>query len=250
MVVAFGCIVVIIKPYFTPAVKQDGLRVINHIDDTIRISFIGDSWIEGYMNVDSNVDSLVANAVNRPVVVRMAGISGLTSKNIYNCIFMNDSFREVIEWGPKFCFVAAGINDSDRKMGVGYYRENMRLIIRLLIENNIVPIILEIPSYDIIYSFERRNRWVKMKYLISMVLTLSNMDCIEEYRRAFVELLRDEGWNNHVITIWSSDWNPEGYMDKRCLYDEGLMHLNKIGYAVLDSCIANKISKVVKYRHL
>lgn len=246
MVVAFGCIAVIIKPYFTPAVKQEGLKVIAHNDDTIRISYIGDSWIEGYMNVDSNVDWLVSNDVNRPVVVRKAGISGLTSKNIYNCIFINDSFREVIEWGPEFCFIVAGINDSDRKMGVGYYKENMRLIIKLLLENNIVPIVLEIPSYDINYSFERRNRWVKMKYITSMVLTLSKMDCIDEYRRAFIELLSEENWNNYVITIWSRDWNPEGYKDKRCLYDEGLMHLNKNGYAVLDSCISQKI---IDYLH-
>lgn len=85
-----------------------------------------------------------------------------------------------------------------------------------------------------------------MRYLVSMLLTWSQMDCISEYRQAYIDLLGEEKWNDKVITIWSDDWNPEGYMDKRNLYDEGLMHLNRKGYAVLDSCVANKIVEVVK----
>lgn len=241
LVAILGFLVVIIKPYYTPAAKQEGLRIAMHNDDTIRISYIGDSWIEGYLNVDCVVDSLVSNVVNRPVVVRKAGISGLTSKYIYNCIFMNESFREVIEWGPKFCFVVAGINDSDRKMGAGYYKENMKLIIDLLLDHNITPIILEIPSYNIEFSYERRNRQVKMQYLLSMLLTWSRMDCINEYRDAYNSLLYEHKWEDKVITIRNDDWNPLGYKDNRNLYDEGQMHLNEKGYFVLDSCIATKI---------
>ncbi len=246
MLVVLGCIIIIIKPYFTPADKQDGLIVTKHQDDTIRVAFIGDSWVEGHMLIGCMVDSLVASATNRPTVVRMSGISGLTSKNIYYCIYRNKPFRDVIEWGPDFCFVIAGINDSDRKIGKAYYKANMGLIIELLLANGIVPIVLEIPSYDIKYSFTRRNRQIKMRYLVSMLLTWSKMDCISEYRQAYIDLLGEEKWNDKVITIWSDDWNPEGYMDKRNLYDEGLMHLNRKGYAVLDSCVANKIVQVVK----
>ncbi len=242
------CIVVFfivrhIIPYYSPAHRLEGLDIQVHEDDTIRIAYIGDSWAYGHRNMRCIIDSLLSNAIGSAVEVRTAGISGLTSKNVYYGLFRNDSMKSVIEWGPDFCFVVAGINDSDRKMGVSYYKENMRLIIELLLEHHITPVILEIPSYNIKYSFKRRNRFVKMKYLVSMFLTCSNMDCIDEYRKAYNELIEEKRWYNKVITIRTSDWNPNGYKDKRNLYDEGQMHLNNNGYHVLDSCIASEIIK-------
>lgn len=236
-----GIIIINKFPYFSPAEKQEGITVMQHKDDTVRIAYIGDSWADGHKSVKCVIDSLVCFSTGRPAVVKTAGISGLTSKNIYYSIFRNDSMRSVIEWGPDFCFVVAGINDTDRKMGKGYYKENMRLIIDLLFEHHITPIILEIPSYDILFSYKRRSRQVKLQYLASMVVTWSKMNCIEDYRKAYYELLNEQGWNDQVITISYKDWNPEGYKDKRNLYDGGLMHLNAKGYLVLDSCIAHKI---------
>ena len=67
------------------------------------------------------------------------------------------------------------------------------------------------------------------------------MDCINDYRRTYTDLIYEKGWEKKVITISSEDWNPDGYKDLRGLYDEGLMHLNEKGYHVLDSCIAHKI---------
>lgn len=234
-------VVIINIPYYAPAYQQKGLTTIKHNDDTIRIAYIGDSWADGHKNVNCVISSLVSRTTGRPVVVRTAGVSGLTSKYIYYCIFDDDSIREVIEWGPNFCFVVAGINDSDRKMGKKYYKENMRLIIDILLENHITPIVLEIPSYDIRFSYKRRSRQVKLQYLVSMLLTWSKMDCIDDYRKEYIELLEEQGWNKRVITVYSKDWNPEGYKDQRNLYDSGLMHLNAKGYLVLDTCIANKI---------
>lgn len=236
-----GVIIIKLSPYYSPAEKQDGITVKQHGDDTIRVAYIGDSWADGHKKNECVIDSLVCFEMGRPVVVKTVGISGLTSKDIYYCIFRNDSMRRVIEWGPDFCFVVAGINDTDRKMGKGYYKENMKLIIDFLLENHITPIILEIPSYDILFSYKRRSRQVKLQYLASMIVTWSKMDCIEDYRKAYYELLDVQGWNNQVITISSIDWNPDGYKDKRNLYDSGLMHLNAKGYLVLDSCIAHKI---------
>lgn len=236
-----GIVIINNSPYYSPAEKQDRITVMQHDDDTIRIAYIGDSWADGHKNVKCVIDSLVFFPTGRPVVVKTAGISGLTSKNIYYGLFRDNSMRNVIEWGPDFCFVVAGINDTDRKMGKGYYKEDMRLIIDLLLENHITPIILEIPSYDIMFSYKRRSRKVKLQYLASMVVTWSKMNCIEDYRDVYYELLDEQGWKDQVITISYKDWNPEGYKDKRDLYDGGLMHLNAKGYLVLDSCIAHKI---------
>lgn len=239
LVIGIGCLHHI--PYYTPAEEQNEIIVKLHHDDTIRISYIGDSWADGHKRDKCVIDSLVCFSTGRPTVVKTAGISGLTSKNVYYGIFRNDSMKDVIEWGPNFCFVVAGINDSDRKMGKGYYKQNLRLIIDLLLHNQITPIILEIPSYDIRFSFKRRSRQEKLLYIASMVLTWSKMDCINDYRESYVKLLKEQGWGEKVITIWSDDWNPDGYKDVRHLYDEGLMHLNEKGYFVLDSCIASKV---------
>ena len=230
-----------VKPYYTPAQKQQQLNVRNHNDDTLRIAYIGDSWADGHKKHNCIIDSIISKTIGKIAKVRTAGVSGLTSKNIYYGIFRNDSIRDVIEWGPDYCFVVAGINDSDRKMGKGYYKENMRLIIESMLENQITPVILDIPSFDIEFSFKRRTRLIKLQYLASMVLTYSKMDCIDDYRNAYHDLIVKQNWNNRVITISTNDWNPEGYNDKRGLYDEGLMHLNAKGYHVLDSCIAKKI---------
>ena len=243
LVAIFICVLLIKNiPYYTPAEKQTGINIRHHHDDTIRIGYIGDSWADGHKKINCVIDSIVGNATGRTIEVRTAGISGLTSKNIYYSIFRDDSIRRVIEWGPDYCFVVAGINDSDRKMGKYYYKENMRLIIELLLENHITPVILEIPSYDILSSYKRRSRQVKLQYLISMLATCSKMDCIADYRNVYKDLIKEKGWNDSVITIFYNEWNPNGYKDDRGLYDGGLMHLNKKGYFVLDSCISDKIT--------
>ena len=239
------CIGYYLKPYFTPAEKQNGLSVMSHQDDTIRIAYIGDSWADRHKNVNCDIGSFVGDATGHPVVVRTAGISGLTSKYLYYCIFREDSIRDVIEWGPNFCFVVAGVNDSDRKMGESYYKEDMRLIIELLLEKHITPVVLEIPSYDIHFSYKRRSRQIKIQYLVSMLLTWSKMDCIQDYRDAYNSLIKEQKWEGKVITISYKDWNPDGYKDIRGLYDGGLMHLNANGYSVLDSCISKKIIEYI-----
>lgn len=232
-----------IKPYYSPASKQNGLTVNQRYDDTIRIAYIGDSWAEIHQKTRCVIDSIVSNATMKPVLVRNAGVGGLTSKDIYYGIYKNAAMRNVIEWGPNYCFVVAGINDTDRKKGKGYYKENMKLIIETLLDYQITPIILEIPSYNIRYSYSNKRNKFKVRYLALMILTCSELDCINEYREVYDDLIKENHWENDVITISSNDWNPNGYKDRRCLYDKDLMHLNEKGYDVLDSCISSYIIK-------
>ena len=134
------------NPCYRPAVKQTGLNVLHHHDDTRRIAYIN------HKKVKCVIDSIIHDQIRKPVQIRIAGIGGLTSKEIYNGFFSNVEFKSVIEWGPDFCFVSAGINDSNIKNGSDTYKENMRLLISLLIDNHITPVILEIPYYDIYYN--------------------------------------------------------------------------------------------------
>lgn len=235
-----------IRPYYSPATKQKGLYIQSHHDDTLRIAYIGDSWVDLHKNYNCEIDSLIARKIDRPIAVKIAGVSGLTSKNIYLGMFRNDAMRRVVEWGPDFCIIIAGINDSDRKMGKQYYQANMKLIIDLLLKSKITPLILEIPSFDIKFSYHRRIRLVKMRYLVSMLITCSKMDCIQDYRDAYYQLILQEGWQDRVVNIPVSSWNPNGYKDSRGLYDAGLMHLNSKGYHILDSCIAETIMEHIQ----
>lgn len=82
-------------------------------------------------------------------------------------------------------------------------------------------------------------------YLVSMLLTRSKMDCIQDYRNAYIDLIKEHEWERQVITISYKDWNPDGYKDIRGLYDGGLMHLNAKGYSILDSCISQKIIEYI-----
>ena len=235
-------------PYYQPALKQSGLQVCerNSKDSILRVAFIGDSWAEGHIQYQTQLEKMLRYDTRQNVKVRTAGISGLTSKNIYYSIFKNDSVKSVVEWHPDYCIVAAGINDSDRKMGRNYYKENMKLIISLLLENQIIPVILEIPDYDIRNSFKMRTRYVKFVYVVSMALTLSGMDCRDDYRDVLSQLILEQHWQNELLYIGREKWNKEGYQDHRALYDEGRMHLNARGYEVLDSCLAKEIALHVK----
>ncbi len=230
-----------IKPYFSHAIQQEEIFIKKHNDDTIRIAYIGDSWAEYHKYFPCKINDIVQQHTQIATQTKISGISGLTSKNVYYSIFRNDSVRKVIEWGPNYCFVVAGINDTDRKMGKLYYKENMRLIISFLLDHHIIPIILEIPDYDIKYSFKRRNRLTKLKYIASMIITWSKMDCIESYRQELKNLIEEENWHNMIIYISKRKWNPDGYKDSQGIYDEGRMHLNLKGYQKLDSCIADAI---------
>lgn len=235
----------ILIPYYTPAVEQKGLKFQSNHDNIIRIAYIGDSWADGHKNKRCVIGSVIHDTLGKDVVLRTAGISGMTSKNIYYSIFKDDSVRSVIEWKPNFCFISAGINDADRKMGRKFYKENMKLLIEFLLNSKIVPVILEIPTFDIQSSFKRRSRKLKLVYLVSMVLTWSKMDCIEDYRNELLDLIEEQHWNKQVIIVKYEDWNVDGYKDHRGLYDAGLMHLNEKGYLVLDTCIAQKITSYI-----
>ena len=85
-----------------------------------------------------------------------------------------------------------------------------------------------------------------MSHFFSMFVHLTPIDCIDMYRNALFELLKEENWLNKIVYIRTSKWNPDGYMDDRNIYDESQMHLNEKGYEVLDTCIAYSIQESIE----
>lgn len=238
--------------YYRPARnRHSGTIITKSKSDTIKIAFIGDSWAAMHQNHQCNIAQLLMSELNIPVEVRTAGVSGLTSKGVYYSIFDNKTIRRVvIDWGPNYCIIAAGVNDSDRKMGIDFYRENMKLIVDFLLVQGITPVLLEIPSYNAWRSFEVRDIYTKLQYLFSMLRNLSSMDCIEMYRNNLIDLIEIQGWTSQVIMICTDSWNSLGYEDERNIYDDLQMHLNESGYKILDSCIASSIRDDVQLHFL
>ena len=235
------------NPCYWPAEKQSGLSVQQHNDDTIRIAYIGDSWAYFHIDKKSVIDSMVHAHIGRPAQIRYAGVGGLNSKEIYNGIFTNIELKSAIEWGPDFCFVSAGINDCNKKMGKENYKENMRLLISSLLENRITPLLLEIPYFDIYYTFWKKTPISLFRDIRSMIWTRSAMNCIDSYSSVYNELITEQHWQDVVITIRRVCWNPKGYEGQKEFYTSDRMHLNQDGYFLLDSCIASQIVKFLKH---
>lgn len=249
IVVAFVCYYSYC-PCYRPAVKQTGLNVLHHNDDTIRIAYIGDSWAYNHKEMKCVIDSTIQAQIGKPVQLRNVGAGGLTSKEIYKGIFANKEFKSVVEWGPDFCFVSAGINDSNIKNGRDNYKENMRLLTSLLLDNHITPVILEIPYYDIYHTFWEMSFVPMYRSIRSMLWTMSPINCIDSYSNAYNDLVNEQQWQNDVITIRRDYWNPNGYEGQKELYTSDRMHLNQDGYFVLDSCIASQIVTFLKHRKI
>lgn len=250
IIITLVCILhLYICPYFEPAVHQNGFHVIHKTDDTIRIAFIGDSWAYLHKRHLCKIPNNIHNKNGKPVSIRSVGISGMTSKEVYYSIFYNDSVRSIIDWGPNFCIISAGINDTDLKMGKTYYKKNMQLILEFMKENNIVPIVLEIPHYDIRLSFNRRYKRQKILRLVSMLITCSEMNCIDSYRDAFEQLIKNNEVDCNLHYLKCNRWNSDGYQDTRCIYTVDNMHINEKGYQLLDSCLTEEILKSLNCRH-
>lgn len=235
-------------PYYKQAVEQSGLSVKSHIDDSIRIAYIGDSWADRHRFMPPVIDSIVERKIGKKVKVKTAGVSGLISKDIYYSIFYNEEIKNIIEWGPDYCIISAGINDTNKKMGAISYGENMRLIISILLRYNIIPVVIEIPYYDIHSSFNRMDVITKIRAIRSMIWTGSFINCIDSYMLSYDEMLTKYNWQNKVITIRRNQWNPDGYNDTRLIYIDDRMHLNVNGYYLLDSCIAMSLIYYEKTR--
>lgn len=240
-VVAFVCCYYSFNHCYGLAEKQTGLRVMYHNDDTIRIAYIGDSWANNHKGMKCVIDSMIQTQIGKPVQLKNAGVGGLVSKEVYTGFFTNIELKSAIEWGPDFCFVSAGINDCNKKVGSDIYKENMRLLISILLENHITPVILEIPHYDIYHTFWKKTFVSKLRDVISLLWTHSAINCIDSYSSSFNDLIIEQQWQNDVIIIRRAYWNPNGYEGQEELYTSDRLHINQDGYFVLDSCIASRI---------
>jgi len=179
--------------------------------------------------------------------VESFGIGGLSSKRIYKAMFENEHFIKFIKKGHDYCFISAGINDASGKMSIDYYTTSLTYIINFLLANNITPIILEIPDYNIKKVFQNENLKNKTIRYISMIVNNTGIDCKQEYRDALKKLIKDK-YKNRVSIIPYLSWNNNYESDLKRLYISDGLHLNNIGYIALDSVIVSEITRFEKYK--
>lgn len=228
--------------YYAPPQLREPYQLSCQENDTIRIAYIGDSW--AFMHKDHHcvIARVIEDSIHRPVKVHSYGICGLTSKEIYENLFENFDMKQFMQKRCyKYYFISAGINDTYKKMGISYYQKSMDAIIKFLLMNNIHPVILEIPDYDINKAFERQKTSRKMLRRISMFVNNTPIDCKTTFRKALDEMIRENGYTNKVSIIRYQAWNSNGVKDLKVLYASDGMHLNQYGYSVLDSVIVNEI---------
>lgn len=223
--------------YYAPPMMQKPYIITRHDDDTLHIAYIGDSWAFLHQPYDEKMSDELAERLNRPVKISSHGYCGRNSKDIYKYFFNNPEMKHFISKGYEYCIISAGINDSNKKMSTGYYKKSMDCIIRFMLTNDITPILLEIPDYDI----EKMFRWEppsrKLLRRLSCFINSTPMDCKKEFRKALDELISEKRLEDQVQIIRYKAWNSHFSEDQKTLYREDGVHLNEKGYAKLDSCI-------------
>ncbi len=244
------CIIASIKIYYyySPAKERQPYFTIQHNDDTIRIAYIGDSWAFGHKNHECKIENILSNKLSRNVIVSSYGIGGLTSKEIYNALFENDSLKQFMKKGYNYCYISAGINDTYKKMSTTYYSKSIDYIIQFMLTNNIRPIIQEIPDYNIIKSYERQTIKHKIIRRISMFINGTHLDCKQSFRNALNKLIKEKKYKDKVSIIPYKSWNKNYEQDLKEYYNEDQMHLNEKGYTLLDSTIEASIIQQEKDR--
>ena len=241
IIVSLTLFIMFTQHYYSPAKEIKSFKIEHHDDDTIRIAFIGDSWAFFHKHHTCKMDSVINSRIHRPVKVMSEGGCGATSRFICNGISPKGPISNIICQRPDYCILSAGINDSHLKMGKEFYTHNMSLILHFLKKNNITPIILEIPDYDIYKVYSELPQWKKVFRRFSMFVTGSSMDCRNEYRQELSNMLQKDFTPGQIHVLGYDQWPSDALHDTPELYRKDRIHLNEKGYALLDSCLARII---------
>lgn len=239
IITALGVITFKLFSYYAPPVERKPFLIQQKPDDTLHIAYIGDSW--AFMHKDQNcqISKRIEDSLHIPVVVHSFGICGQTSKEFYESIFNNYSLKQFLQArNYSCCFISLGINDTYKKMSTAYYKYSMNYIIKFLLANNIYPIIMEIPDYDIIKVYDRQVFSRKILRKLSMIVNDVPINCKQLYRNALDDMISENNYTNMLSVIRYKTWDNNRVKDFNTLYLNDGMHLNEKGYSKLDSCIS------------
>ena len=223
-----------------------------HNDDTLRVAIIGDSWawIHAEMNYDTLFEQYAQRLTSRPVKCISKGHNGQKTKGIYYDMFAERQVnfdweksyctQPLLEQHPDYCVVMAGINDLCRQVPPETYARNYQLILKLLLQNDIIPIVMEIPDFDIIGASKMLGDFKYSCYRILSHITGAGWNT-DNYRKALLSMLKSSGFKQRIIFIPADKWNPGGVKEHPSFYQKDRLHLSPAGYYALDSCLQAEI---------
>ena len=225
----------------------------HHNDDTLRVAVIGDSWAELHMmfNCDTLFQQYGRRLTTKPIKCMTRGKIGATSKDVYYYMFKSQTqessqmqdfcTQPLLEDHPDYCVVMVGINDVWKKRPVSYYIGNYRLIIRLLLANDIRPVVMEIPDFALKEWLNKHRKRQSYRYRFYSVFTGVIKDDITPFRNGLREMLKETGLGDSVLFIPANQWIPQNHQYSEEIYREDHAHFNYQGYHLLDSSIVSEI---------
>lgn len=242
-----------VHKYYSPIKPMAAYQTAHNNDDTLRIAYIGDSW--AFMHQQHEhciIPHMIKAQTGSQAKIYSYGLGGRTSKEIYKALFSDEKLGKLMrEKGAEYCFISAGINDVNKKMSIKYYQESMDNIIRFMLTNDIHPIILEIPDFDVHKAYLSLKESSKFLRKLSMTINNVPLNCKQMYRDALDSLLKVKGYQKNVSVIRYKSWNKDYKKDQKRLYLGDGVHLNDYGYAILDSAIAKVIlTKIQKKQNM
>ena len=247
IIVVLGCLAYKMFSYYAPPSEHQPYTIPQKQDDTLRIAYLGDSWAFMHREHNCEISKILEDTLHRPVRVHSYGMCGQTSKEFYENIFNNADLKHFLQKRRyEYCFISLGINDTYKKMSITYYQQSMDNIIKFFLANHIRPIILEIPDYDIYKSFERQDDPRKILRRLSMFINNTPLDCKKKFRNTLDEMIIKNNYTKEVSIIQYLSWNKNSTNDLEIIYLNDGIHLNEVGYARLDSCIAEICMKNYK----
>ena len=235
------------KHFWSPANRQPYYVIHQTKSDTLRVLMIGDSWAEMHsvFQMDSFLQSKLVYCLNRPVKVFSKGIGGEKSKGIYMSMFENgeSGTKPLLSLGCDYCVILAGINDAANNLGTEQFCQNYHLILDFLFKNEIQPVVIEIPDVDIWNVYGGKPKKDLLNDFLRSIMTHCGMYNYSEYREALHTMLQKDNIMHKVIYVPMNCWNGRQALINKSLFLKDGVHLNKLGYEKLDSCIALHISQ-------
>lgn len=230
------------KPLWSLESPKELYTVVPRHDDTLRVVMIGDSWVGMRTDVKNlEFQKILSEMIGKPVKLMTKGKGGEKSRGIYNLLF-EDCTRKLMTEAPNYCVIFAGINDAASNRGTKQYVYHYRLILQFLIGNNIQPVVIEIPDINIWNVKKEKPIKDIVGDFIKSKMTHCSMYQIDDYREALYSMLAEENLLNQVVYVPIRDWNGNSGI-KLNLFLEDQIHLNDLGYAKMDTCIAGYIAR-------
>ena len=240
IIIAIGYLVFKMHSYYAPPTEKQPYLIQQKHDDTLRIAYIGDSWAFMHKEHNCQIPKILEDSLHVPIKVHSYGICGQTSKEFYESLFNNSDLKcFMVKRNYDYCLISLGINDTYKKMSTDYYQQSMSNLLRFLLSNNIYPILLEIPDYDIYKAYERQKLSRKLLRIISMSINNTPVDCKQLFRNALDNMIIENNYSDLLGIIRYKVWNDNKTKDLNTLFLNDGMHLNEKGYSKLDSCISD-----------